>query len=64
VCRNVLIYFKRSLQNTVLGLFRKSLVPLGYLALGSKESILFSEHNKFFFEVDKKNKIWRAEKDS
>jgi len=63
VCRNVLIYFKRSLQNTVLGLFRKSLAPLGYLALGSKESIRFSEHDKCFVEIDKKNKIWRMEKD-
>jgi chemotaxis protein methyltransferase CheR len=64
VCRNVFIYFKRNLQNTVLGLFRKSLVPLGYLALGSKESIQFSEHDKFFVEIDKKNKIWRTKNDS
>jgi chemotaxis protein methyltransferase CheR len=63
VCRNVFIYFNRNLQNTVFGLFRKSLAPLGYLALGSKESIRFSEHHKYFTEVDRKNKIWRMEKD-
>lgn len=40
VCRNVLIYFDNYLQNRVLGLFRESLAPGGFLLLGTKESLL------------------------
>lgn len=36
-CRNVLIYFQKGLQQNVLSLFRKSLTPGGFLALGSRE---------------------------
>jgi len=39
LCRNVLIYFGRQLQGRVLNLFRESMVPLGYLCLGTHESI-------------------------
>jgi chemotaxis protein methyltransferase CheR len=38
-CRNVLIYFKPSLQERAIGLFRDSLVRKGFLGLGSKESL-------------------------
>jgi chemotaxis protein methyltransferase CheR len=41
-CRNVLIYFDRSLQERVFGLFRDSLGTRGFLALGSKETLRFS----------------------
>lgn len=59
VCRNVLIYFSRELQNRVFGLFRDSLRPGGLLCLGSKESIRFSEYSDEFDDVDKKQKIYR-----
>ncbi|MDF2924537.1 MAG: methylase of chemotaxis methyl-accepting protein [Paenibacillaceae bacterium] len=39
LCRNVLIYFQPALQQTVMGLFRKSLSLGGFLALGSKEAL-------------------------
>jgi chemotaxis protein methyltransferase CheR len=39
VCRNVMIYFQRSLQQDVLRLFRKSLSHNGFLALGSREAL-------------------------
>lgn len=39
LCRNVLIYFSRPLQERVLRLFRDSLVRGGYLCLGTKESL-------------------------
>src|SRR5690606_2695715 len=42
LCRNVLIYFDRALQFKVLQLFDQSLENLCYLALGSKETIEFS----------------------
>ncbi|CDG83089.1 CheR family methyltransferase [Janthinobacterium agaricidamnosum] len=47
-CRNVLIYFKRSLQDRALGLFRESLCHRGFLGLGSKESANFSAHAASF----------------
>ena len=37
VCRNVMIYFDRALQDKVHGLFYESLVTFGVLALGAKE---------------------------
>jgi len=43
-CRNVLIYFDRSLQDRALGLMKDSLCRRGFLGLGSKESLMFSAH--------------------
>src|SRR6187402_196526 len=43
-CRNVLIYFDRSLQDRALGLMKDSLCRRGFLGLGSKESLMFSQH--------------------
>ncbi|QEN04928.1 protein-glutamate O-methyltransferase CheR [Thiospirochaeta perfilievii] len=59
VCRNVLIYFDKELQNSVLKLFYESLVPGGFLCLGSKESIRFSEVEKLFEVVSSSEKIFR-----
>jgi chemotaxis protein methyltransferase CheR len=58
LCRNVLIYFNQSLQNKVLNLFYESLCPFGYLCLGNKESLLFTDRKKDFEEVDPKEKIY------
>lgn len=59
VCRNVLIYFDKDLQNRVLRLFRASLCHRGFLCLGSKESLRFSEVADDFEVVSKKEKIFR-----
>jgi chemotaxis protein methyltransferase CheR len=59
VCRNVLIYFNRELQNRVLGLFLESLADRGFLCLGSKESIRFSEQSDNFDDVVKDEKIYQ-----
>jgi chemotaxis protein methyltransferase CheR len=59
MCRNTLIYFNKSLQDKVVGLFRDSLVSGGFLCLGSKESITFSPHNIYFEPVVAKHKIFR-----
>jgi chemotaxis protein methyltransferase CheR len=59
VCRNVLIYFDRTLQNRVLKLFRDSLVHGGILALGSKEALQFSEVVGDFKTVNEKWKIYQ-----
>lgn len=58
-CRNVLIYFNKNLQNRVLHLLYDSLVPLGYLALGMKESLLFMEIRPEFEGVSEASKIFR-----
>lgn len=58
VCRNVLIYFDKDLQEKVFQLFDESLDRLGFLALGSKESMRMSPSNAKFTQVDKE-KIWR-----
>ena len=59
LCRNVLIYFTSELQEKVFHLFNKSLVKLGYLGLGKKETLSMSETNKSFNFVDKENRIYR-----
>ncbi len=51
LCRNVLIYFNRNLQNRVLDLFRESLTPGGYLCLGMKESLYFADPGNDLVEV-------------
>lgn len=58
VCRNVLIYFNQQLQNKVINLFYESLCPFGFLGLGNKESLLFSDKRKYFDETDRKEKIF------
>jgi chemotaxis protein methyltransferase CheR len=58
LCRNVLIYFNQDLQNKVINLFYDSLCPFGFLALGNKESLLFTDKRQKFEEVDKKEKIF------
>jgi len=58
LCRNVLIYFNQQLQNKVINLFYESLCPFGFLGLGNKESLLFSDKKKQFEEIDKKEKIF------
>jgi chemotaxis protein methyltransferase CheR len=59
LCRNVLIYFEKSLQENVIGLFYDSLVPSGILCLGTKESIKFSRYEHLFDVVDEKQKIYK-----
>jgi chemotaxis protein methyltransferase CheR len=58
-CRNVLIYFDRKLQNRALGLFHGSLCRRGFLGLGSKESLRFSEYFGEFDEFMRGDKIFR-----
>jgi chemotaxis protein methyltransferase CheR len=63
VCRNVLIYFNRGLQDHVLSLFADSLAPGGILCLGSKESIAFSSHHADFEVMVEREKIYRKRGD-
>lgn len=58
VCRNVMIYFNKELQDRVLQLFDQSLEPLAFLALGSKETLRFSPIARRYEQMNK-SKIWR-----
>lgn len=62
LCRNVLIYFDKELQAKVLQLFDKSLDSLGFLALGSKESLKFSSIAPYYSQIANKEKIWRKKR--
>lgn len=63
VCRNVLIYFNRRLQEQVLTLFDDSLVGNGFLCLGSKESLRFSSLVGKYKELDPHLKVYRKRRD-
>jgi chemotaxis protein methyltransferase CheR len=58
-CRNVLIYFDKDLQNHVHSLFYDSLVRLGVLCLGSKETLKFSKYEPCYDRLDANEKIYR-----
>jgi chemotaxis protein methyltransferase CheR len=59
VCRNVMIYFDRSLQSRVFQLFHDSLIRFGVLALGHKETIRYSGFEDRYEELDGVEKLWR-----
>jgi chemotaxis protein methyltransferase CheR len=59
LCRNVLIYFDKSLQSKVHGLFYDSLAIFGVLALGSRESLRFSPHEDCYEQLNGPEKIYR-----
>ena len=58
-CRNVLIYFDRPLQSRAIRLFRDSLAPRGFLGLGSRETLRFSDHAGDFEEFAREERIYR-----
>lgn len=58
LCRNVLIYFDRMLQERVFDLFDASLERLGYIALGTKETLKFSRLQHRYHQ-EQKEKIWK-----
>ena len=55
LCRNVIIYFKYSLQNKVFKLFHDHLYTNGYLVLGMHETMLGEITSKF----EKKGQAYR-----
>ncbi len=59
ICRNVLIYFNANLQHRVIAKFNKSLKQGGFMALGSKESIIFYNDRLQFKEVTQDSKIYQ-----
>jgi len=59
VCRNVLIYFNRELQNKIFQTFYDSLCDGGFLWLGSKESLRLSPLAEKFEAIFPDSKIYK-----
>ncbi|MFL5918804.1 MAG: CheR family methyltransferase [Gaiellaceae bacterium] len=59
ICRNVMIYFDRSLQDHVHRLFYESLTMFGVLGLGAKESIRFSPHDDCYEDLDASERLYK-----
>ena len=58
-CRNVLIYFNRTLRDRALGLFREALCRRGFLGLGAKESLRFSSQADAFLDFAPAQRIFQ-----
>jgi chemotaxis protein methyltransferase CheR len=58
LCRNVMIYFDKKLQERVLNLFDQSLIRGGFLCLGGRESLRFSSLSEKYERLDSKNRIY------
>lgn len=59
ICRNVLIYFDKTLQNRVFTLFDKSLIDCGILCLGSQETLKYSSIYDKYKTIDDKMSIYQ-----
>lgn len=64
LCRNVLIYFNKKLQERVLTLLTNSLAVGGFLCLGAKETLRFSAVEDCYEVVDKEARIYRKVKEA
>ncbi len=62
LCRNVMIYFNKSLQQKVHGLFYESLSMFGFLGLGDKETISFSNFDDKYEPISIKEKLYKKVK--
>jgi len=63
LCRNVMIYFNQTLQNEVLTKLHESMFKYGYLAIGSKESLIWCDIASKFIVVNNEEKIYKKIKD-
>ena len=59
LCRNVMIYFNRTLQDRVHQLMYESLVTFGVLGLGNRESLRVTPHEKDYEVLDERARLYR-----
>jgi chemotaxis protein methyltransferase CheR len=59
ICRNVLIYFNRPLQERVHSLLYQSLGRRGFLGLGDRETIRFTPFEDRYEVVDWDDRLYR-----
>ena len=62
LCRNVMIYFNKTLQDWVHGLIYGSLAPSGVLCLGRSESLRFTAHETEYEELNARERIYRRKR--
>jgi chemotaxis protein methyltransferase CheR len=58
-CRNVMIYFNRSLQDRVHALFYESLLTYGFLGVGRSETMRFSAYEACYEPVAARERLYR-----
>lgn len=63
MCRNVLIYFDKNLQDHVLGLFAASLSRGGFLCLGTRENLGGSAQAHHFLSIDSELRLFKKSGD-
>ena len=63
LCRNVMIYFNQNLQNDVLKKLHESIFKYGYLAIGSKESLIWCEIANKFIVANNEEKMYKKIKE-
>ncbi|MBO9483302.1 protein-glutamate O-methyltransferase CheR [Salinisphaera sp. G21_0] len=59
MCRNVLIYFNEQLQDRALTLINDSLCPRGFLCIGRRENLKFSQIRNHLEDVSNTLRIYR-----
>lgn len=59
LCRNVMIYFNKALQEKVFGIFHQSLFKRGFVVIGKKESMTYYTGVNSFAEFNMDEKIYQ-----
>jgi len=59
LCRNVLIYFNKRLQEKVHDLFYNSLAMFGFLGLGDKETINYTNYSSCYQAIADRQKLYK-----
>ena len=59
LCRNVMIYFNKALQQRVHNLIYDSLSMFGIIGLGNKESLKFTPREGFYEKLDERAELYR-----
>jgi chemotaxis protein methyltransferase CheR len=59
LCRNVLIYFNKILQQRVQSLFYTSLIRFGILGLGCQETLMLTSYHQRYKELVSAEKLYR-----
>jgi chemotaxis protein methyltransferase CheR len=59
ICRNVMIYFNKELQDRVHQLFYESLSTKGFLGLGNREGLGFTKYASSYEEVNGMERLYR-----
>ena len=59
LCRNVLIYFNKELQDRVHGLLHASMVMFGFMGLGRAETLRFTPYETHYREIDTRERLYQ-----